>query len=195
MAATCDTGILSCGWPCLSSILLATAWLASCDDAPARASQAEQSRPFSSTTDTFLPLNIKPHGLPGTINDLNLSIWGQDSWRAGGDAYSPQYIAGATPNPEHDTQPYGYLFRVTSRQTSPTTTPSFKYSTLTTTTDQTRRPPPTRPSLPPPSALCLAAYRRPRPTQRRPCTVALESSPIAGVARIVRPTEHGMMSA
>ena len=96
----------------LSSILLATAWLASCNDAPARASEAEQSRPFSSTTDTFLPLNIKPHGLPGTINDLNLSIWGQDSWRAGGDAYSPQYIAGATPNPEHDTQPYGYLFRV-----------------------------------------------------------------------------------
>ena len=95
-----------------SSILLATAWLASCNDAPASASEGLLSSPFSSITDQFLPLNIKPHGLPGVIDDLDLNVWGRDSWRKGGDPYSPEYISGATPNPEHDTQPYGYLFRV-----------------------------------------------------------------------------------
>lgn len=103
-----------------SSILLATCWLAACSDSPASASRsadvarraAEQSRPDGSITDTFLPLSIKPFGIPGVINELNLIILGPDGWRLLGDPYSPEYISGSTPNPEHDQQPYGYLFRV-----------------------------------------------------------------------------------
>ena len=71
-----------------------------------------QTGPNTSITDTFALLNIKPYGIPGVVNELNISIWGTNSWRRGGDAYSPQYVSGNTPNPEYPTMPYGYLYRI-----------------------------------------------------------------------------------
>ncbi len=60
----------------------------------------------------FAEINIKPYGIPGVVNELNISVWGQDSWRTGGDAYTPAYIDHNVVNPEHAKQPYGYLYRV-----------------------------------------------------------------------------------
>ena len=44
-----------------------------------------------------------------------------NSWRGGGDAYSPRYIDNTTLNPQYDMTPYGYLFRVD-------VPPSYTYS-------------------------------------------------------------------
>ncbi len=71
----------------------------------------------------YAEINAKPYGLPGMVNQLNLMVWGRNSWRRFGDAYSPVNwpapISGSnaappvpTPNPWHDKQPYGYLFRI-----------------------------------------------------------------------------------
>ncbi len=65
---------------------------------------------------SYAELNIKPYGKLGVVNELNISVWGVDSWRRGGDAYSAQWwhdSSGAiVSNPEYAKQPYGYLFRV-----------------------------------------------------------------------------------
>lgn len=63
----------------------------------------------------FAEMNIKPYGQQGVVNELMLQTWGPYSWRQGGDVYSPLYdpAYGATfPNSEHNSQPYGYLFRI-----------------------------------------------------------------------------------
>src|SRR5207237_6494761 len=57
-------------------------------------------------------INAKPYGKAGVVNELNMSVWGVNSWRGGGDAYSPRYIDNTTLNPQYDMTPYGYLFRV-----------------------------------------------------------------------------------
>lgn len=63
----------------------------------------------------FAEMNIKPYGQPGVVNELMLQTWGPYSWRGGGDVYSPENNPAAGPgvlNDEHDSQPYGYLFRI-----------------------------------------------------------------------------------
>lgn len=64
---------------------------------------------------SYAEITTKPYGLPGVVNELNMMVWGADSWRRGGDAYSAITGTGAnglTANPEHNKQPYGYLFRI-----------------------------------------------------------------------------------
>jgi hypothetical protein len=66
---------------------------------------------------SYAEINIKPYGRPGEVNELNLMVWGVNSHRRHGDAYSPRYNtgsagAGPTPNAEYPRQPYGYLFRI-----------------------------------------------------------------------------------
>jgi hypothetical protein len=63
---------------------------------------------------SYAEINIKPFGSPGIVTELNLMTWGADSWRRGGDAYSPVFGIGSglTANPEHPKQPYGYLYRI-----------------------------------------------------------------------------------
>lgn len=61
----------------------------------------------------YAEMNTKPYGRPGVVNELSLAVWGRDSHRRGGDAYSPQYISNAlAPNPEYIRMPYGYLYRI-----------------------------------------------------------------------------------
>ena len=61
---------------------------------------------------SYAEINTKPYGQAGVVNELNLSVWGIDSWRTGGDAYSPYYDSGSTINSEHAKMPYGYLYRI-----------------------------------------------------------------------------------
>lgn len=64
---------------------------------------------------SYAEIYTKPYGLPGVVNELNLMVWGPNSWRKGGDAFSPLYGVGSPPtssNPEYVSQPYGYLYRV-----------------------------------------------------------------------------------
>ncbi len=63
---------------------------------------------------SYAEMTTKPYGKAGVVNELNMMVWGVDSWRRGGDAYSPAFGAstGYAPNPEHPQQPYGYLFRI-----------------------------------------------------------------------------------
>lgn len=61
----------------------------------------------------YAEITAKPYGKPGVVNELNLMVWGVDSWRRGGDAYSPRNIGGAAgSNPEYPKMPYGYLYRI-----------------------------------------------------------------------------------
>jgi hypothetical protein len=64
---------------------------------------------------SYAEINTKPYGQAGVVNELNLSVWGIDSWRGGGDAYSPWYnpaVSQNTINDEHSKMPYGYLYRI-----------------------------------------------------------------------------------
>ena len=61
---------------------------------------------------SYAEINTKPYGQAGVVNELNISVWGIDSFRQGGDAYSPYYISGNTVNDEHAKMPYGYLYRI-----------------------------------------------------------------------------------
>lgn len=64
----------------------------------------------------YAEISAKPYGLPGIVSELSLQTWGKDSWRRGGDAYSPQYEgnSGGVPisNTLYSEQPYGYLYRI-----------------------------------------------------------------------------------
>lgn len=66
------------------------------------------------TGSEYLPLILKPYGKPGVVSEVMMQVWGSDSWRRGGDAYSPRYIGGlpAVENPWYAEQPYGYLYRI-----------------------------------------------------------------------------------
>jgi Flp pilus assembly protein TadG len=77
----------------------------------------------TSDLNSYAEINAKPYGKPGIVNELNLMVWGRNSWRKQGDAYSPFYWprsdassssppAVPTPNPLYSEQPYGYLFRI-----------------------------------------------------------------------------------
>jgi Flp pilus assembly protein TadG len=64
---------------------------------------------------SYAEINTKPYGQAGVVNELNISVWGIDSWRGGGDAYSPWYnpaVSANTINDEHAKMPYGYLYRI-----------------------------------------------------------------------------------
>jgi hypothetical protein len=62
---------------------------------------------------SYAEITTKPYGVPGVVNELNMMVWGVDSWRRGGDVYSPAWLGGTVnPNPEYPKQPYGYLFRI-----------------------------------------------------------------------------------
>ncbi len=60
----------------------------------------------------YAEILAKPYGVPGVVNELNLMVWGRESHRGTGDAYSPHTIDGLITNPEYSQLPYGYLFRV-----------------------------------------------------------------------------------
>ncbi len=65
---------------------------------------------------SYAEMNTKPFGYPGVVSELNLMVWGVDSWRRGGDAFSPRFDGnnggvGIT-NPLYVQQPYGYLYRI-----------------------------------------------------------------------------------
>lgn len=69
---------------------------------------------------SYAEINIKPYGIPGVVNELNISVWGPYSWRTGGDGYSPLYMNPTTLNlPEHAQMPYGYLYRIDVPSTYP----------------------------------------------------------------------------
>ncbi|MEA2576341.1 MAG: hypothetical protein QOH93_3639, partial [Chloroflexia bacterium] len=79
----------------------------------------EVSADATADLNAFAEINAKPYGIPGVVNELNLMVWGPDSKRQNGDAYSPvndrdpNNALGATiSNTEHSELPYGYLFRV-----------------------------------------------------------------------------------
>lgn len=63
---------------------------------------------------TYAEINAKPYGQPGVVNELNLMVWGRESHRRHGDAYSPEYdsMNGSRQNPHYPDMPYGYLFRI-----------------------------------------------------------------------------------
>jgi hypothetical protein len=64
---------------------------------------------------TYAEINAKPYGQPGVVNELNLMVWGRESHRRHGDAYSPEYnsMAGSgVQNPQYADMPYGYLYRI-----------------------------------------------------------------------------------
>lgn len=72
---------------------------------------------------SYAEINAKPNGPAGVVTELNLQVWGTDSWRRNGNAYSPMYWpkqdtstwlppAVATPNPLYKEMPYGYLYRI-----------------------------------------------------------------------------------
>lgn len=61
---------------------------------------------------SFAEMNTKPYGQPGVVSELNLSVWGVNSYRKGGDAYSPSNITLGTVSEMSKTLPYGYLFRI-----------------------------------------------------------------------------------
>ena len=64
---------------------------------------------------SYAEIYTKPFGKPGVVNELNLMVWGPDSTRQGGDAYSPEHIGNGDPttlNPWHSQMPYGYLYRI-----------------------------------------------------------------------------------
>lgn len=63
---------------------------------------------------SYAEINTKPYGIPGVVNELNLMVWGKDSSRRGGDAYSAEHIGNgdASVNPWHAQLPYGYLYRI-----------------------------------------------------------------------------------
>lgn len=64
---------------------------------------------------SYAEINTKPFGIPGVVSELNLMVWGPDSSRRGGDAYSPEHIGNGdatTLNPLHAQMPYGYLYRI-----------------------------------------------------------------------------------
>jgi|GEM_PF-1516826 len=64
---------------------------------------------------SYAEINTKPFGNPGVVTELNLQVWGRESSRQGGDAYSPRYIGNGdatTLNPWYDDTPYGYLYRI-----------------------------------------------------------------------------------
>ncbi|HKP54558.1 MAG TPA: Tad domain-containing protein [Chloroflexia bacterium] len=64
---------------------------------------------------TYAEINTKPFGNPGVVTELNLQVWGRESSRRGGDAYSARYIGNGdatTLNPWYDDTPYGYLYRI-----------------------------------------------------------------------------------
>jgi len=75
--------------------------------------QMDVSAEATADLNSYAEINFKPYGIPGVVNELNISVWGSASWRRGGDAYSPQFIdnSGAT-NPFNAQQPYGYLYRM-----------------------------------------------------------------------------------
>lgn len=66
----------------------------------------------------YAEINSKPYGRPGEVTELNLMVWGPNSHRTNGDAYSPRYDTGPgggnppVTNPDYSKQPYGYLFRI-----------------------------------------------------------------------------------
>lgn len=77
--------------------------------------QVDISAEATADLNNYAEVNAKPYGQPGVVNELNLSVWGKNSWRKGGDAYSPLYEnSGGTiiNNPEYPKQPYGYLYRI-----------------------------------------------------------------------------------
>jgi Flp pilus assembly protein TadG len=61
---------------------------------------------------SYAEIFTKPFGRPGVVSELNLMVWGVNSWRRGGDAYSPSHIDSTTSNPLHVEMPYGYLYRI-----------------------------------------------------------------------------------
>jgi hypothetical protein len=63
----------------------------------------------------YADIEIKPYGVPGVVNELNLMVHGPDSSRNNGDAYSPEHVGNGDPttlNLWHVEQPYGYLYRI-----------------------------------------------------------------------------------
>jgi Flp pilus assembly protein TadG len=75
--------------------------------------QVDVSADATADLNSYAEINTKPYGIPGVVNELNISVWGVSSWRKGGDAYSPQNMSWNTANvPEHAQMPYGYLYRI-----------------------------------------------------------------------------------
>jgi Flp pilus assembly protein TadG len=80
----------------------------------------EVSADATADLNAFAEINAKPYGIAGVVNELNLMVWGPDSKRQNGDAYSPindrnpssTNWADTISNTEHSELPYGYLFRV-----------------------------------------------------------------------------------
>lgn len=82
-------------------------------------STMEVSADATADLNSYAEINAKPYGIPGVVNEINLMVWGPDSKRQNGDAYSPindrdPNNAGAAviSNTFHSELPYGYLFRI-----------------------------------------------------------------------------------
>ncbi len=63
-------------------------------------------------TSSYAEILTKPSGKIGVVSALNLMVWGVDSHRGNGDAYSPAHLDNGTTNPWYADQPYGYLYRI-----------------------------------------------------------------------------------
>jgi hypothetical protein len=85
-------------------------WAAGHTDAQ-KVEDVEPSRPLP-LWGRYSEIFTKPFGRPGVVSELNLMVWGVDSWRRGGDAYSPSHIDATNLNPYHSEMPYGYLYRI-----------------------------------------------------------------------------------
>jgi len=75
----------------------------------------EVSAEATADLNAYAEIFTKPYGIPGVVSELNLMVWGPDSSRRGGEAYSPVYVGNGdatTLNQWHPQLPYGYLYRI-----------------------------------------------------------------------------------
>ncbi len=107
---------------------------------------------------SYAEIQAKPYGIPGVVSELNLMVWGRDSHRGTGDAYSPNTIDGLSANSEYGQQPYGYLFRIDVPANYPSVTGSTRLTLEIFDADTYNRPgnPPAF-QVPPPSDRMVAA--------------------------------------
>jgi len=74
--------------------------------------QMDVSADATADINSYAEINFKPYGQPGVVNELNISVWGTDSWRSGGDGYSPIYNGNSALNTQRPNPWYGYLYRI-----------------------------------------------------------------------------------
>lgn len=119
----------------------------------------EVSAEATADLNSYAEIYTKPYGIPGVVTELNIMVWGPDSSRRGGEAYSPVYVGNGDPttlNQWHSQMPYGYLYRIDV----PPNYPSDRLNVEIFDADGYNRT-----GTPPPMPTSCPASPTPRPTQ------------------------------